>query len=94
MNHPYIVENSRIYLKGENGKLLAEIIFPRLGEAAIEITHTFVDPSLRGQGIAGELVEEVIAKAKKEKLKIKPVCSYAGAYFEKHPELSALLYKD
>jgi hypothetical protein len=94
MNHPYIIENSRIYLKGEDEKLLAEIVFPRLGETAIEITHTFVDPALRGQGIAGELMEAVIAKAKKENLKIKPVCSFAGAYFEKHPELNSLLYQD
>ncbi len=94
MNHSYVIENSRITLKGEDGKALAEIIFPRLSENAIAITHTFVDPSLRGQGIAGELVKLVVAKAQKEGLKIKPVCSFAGAYFEEHPELNAWLYQD
>jgi uncharacterized protein len=94
MNHPYLIENSRIILKDTEGKLLAEILFPRLDDRTIEITHTFVDPSLRGQGIAGELVAMVVEKAQKEGLKIKPVCTFAGAYFEKHPELNDLVYKD
>ncbi len=90
--HPYKVENTRI-LWEEKGKKLAEVDFPRLNAEALEITHTYVDPSLRGQGIAGEMTEMVIAKARKEGLKILPSCAYAGAYFEKHPELSDLIYK-
>lgn len=42
----------------------------------IKVVSTFVDDSLRGKGIAGKLTEEVISYAKKERLKIVPICPY------------------
>ena len=48
-------EPGRIWAEDQDGKLLAEILFPsREGKASI--TRTFVDDSLRGQGIAGKLM--------------------------------------
>ena len=44
----------------------------------LDITHTFVDPSLRGQGIARELVRRCEAFAKREGLLIQASCSYAA----------------
>ena len=43
----------------EDGKVLAEITFPyyKAEEKVYEFDHTFVAPSLRGQWIAGTLVE-------------------------------------
>ncbi|MCD8505683.1 MAG: N-acetyltransferase [Alkalibacterium thalassium] len=35
--------------------------------------HTFVDPSLRGQGVAEQLVDRVVEEMQKEQKKIKPV---------------------
>lgn len=37
---------------GEDGKLLAEITFPTGEDGVADIDHTFVDESLRGQGVA------------------------------------------
>ncbi len=69
----------------ENGVVLAEIDYEFRSDDTIAITHTFVDPSLRGQGIASRLVEHVVALAEQNHWSIIPVCSYAVAYFEKHP---------
>ena len=44
---------NRIYGTDENGKVLAEITFPRTEPGVYTIEHTIVDDSLRGQGIAG-----------------------------------------
>ena len=52
----------------------------------VEITHTFVDDSLRGQGIAGNLMKAVAEELRAEKKKAVPVCSYAQAWFRRHPE--------
>ena len=53
----YIKEMNRIYLKDETGKRLAEIDFPEVRPGVVVITHTEVDPSLGGKGIAGELTK-------------------------------------
>ncbi|WP_420827895.1 GNAT family N-acetyltransferase [Macrococcus brunensis] len=55
----------------------AEITFYTQGEDTIVINHTFVDPSLRGQGIAKQLLNRVIDYARENNLKIVPLCSYA-----------------
>lgn len=80
----YFLDDS-IQYKNDEGEIIAEIDFPKTGEKEITITHTYVSPVLRGQGIAKELIEQVILHAKKNNLKIKATCSYAVSYFEKNP---------
>ena len=41
------------------------------------ITHTGVRPNYKGQGIAKLLVECVIEEARKNQVKVLPICSYA-----------------
>lgn len=86
------VEKTRFFLE-ENGQLVAEIKWDVLPNDDLDVTGTFVDPSQRGKGLAEKLVLEVIEKAKKEKVKIKPSCSYVVNYFDKHDELSDLMVK-
>ena len=45
---------NQIALYSETGDLLAEITFPYVNENTVDVNHTFVDTSLRGQGIAGK----------------------------------------
>lgn len=82
-------EEGRFFV-AKDGKDLAEITY-RLNKDTGElvIDHTRVSEELRGQGTGQELVQAVVEKARNEKLKIVPVCSYAAHQFEKHPE-----YKD
>ena len=47
----------RIFCPREDGKLLAEITFPTGEDGVADINHTFVDESLRGRGVAGQLVQ-------------------------------------
>ncbi len=75
-----IYQDKIVYLD-DNNSIVAEIDFPKTGINEITITHTFVDSSLRGQGIAKKLVEEVISIARKEKYNIRATCSYAMRYF-------------
>lgn len=82
---------NQIALYTEDGKLLAEITFPNINDKTVDINHTFVDQSLRGQGIAGKLMEELIQELENRNLTAIPTCSYAVKWFEKHPEHSNLL---
>lgn len=50
------------------------------------ITHTVVDQRHQGEGIAGKLLDNVCENARKENVKIIPVCSYAVKKFDENPE--------
>ena len=79
-------EPGRLWMESEDELLLAEVLYPQAADGLVEITHTFVDDSLRGQGIAGNLMKAVAEELRAEKKKAVPVCSYAQAWFRRHPE--------
>lgn len=60
-----------------HGKRIAEILWRDEDDKTIEVYRTFTDPSLRGKGIAGYLVERVAQLAQDRKLRIHATCSYA-----------------
>lgn len=83
-------EPNRVFAVSE-GRTVAEVTFPQVEEGVVEINHTFVDDSLRGQGVASKLLfhaAEQIARAGKKAV---PTCSYAVKWFEKHPEWAHIL---
>ena len=55
------------------------------------ITHVGVHPELRGQGVAGRLVQVSLEYAKEKSLRVIPMCSYAAAYMRRHPEYAELM---
>ena len=79
----YIKETNRIYTQDEAGKLLAEITFPNSGDTYC-IDHTFVDDSLRGQGVAGTLVQIAVDEIKGRGGVVTATCSYAKHWIEKN----------
>lgn len=54
------------------------------------ITHVGVHPSLRGQGVAGKIVEAGLGYARENSFRVIPMCSYAAAYIRRHPEHAGL----
>lgn len=80
----FIKEKNRIYKTDENGKVIAEITFPETEKNVFCIDHTFVDDSLRGQGIAGKLVEAAVSEIENKGGKVTATCSYAAHWLEKN----------
>lgn len=80
----FIIENERVYTCGADGKIIAEITFPETEKGVFCIDHTFVDDSLRGQGIAGKLVELAVGKITEQQGKVTASCSYAKRWLEKN----------
>ena len=80
----FLKEEGRIYLEDENSKVIAEIEYEYLGEGRYNIYHTFVDESLRGQGVASKLVEEAIKEINVRNGKVEATCSYAKSWIEKN----------
>ena len=55
------------------------------------IIHTGVDPAFGGRGIAKMLVLKVIEEARRQNVRIEPVCSYAKRMMEGKEEFSDVL---
>ena len=84
----FIKEDGRIY-SGHPKKPDAYIKYTYQDDQTIKATSTVVDPSLRGQGIAKLLLDELASLAREKNLKIIPVCSYVVTAFKRYDE-----YKD
>lgn len=82
---PFITHPNKIEYESD-GSILAEITFPAMDETTVNINHTFVDDSLRGQGIAGKLMELAVQQLEQTGRKAVATCSYAQKWFEKNPE--------
>ncbi len=87
----FTIEENAIRLLGDDGKAIAEVTFPACGEGVVDIDHTFVDPSLRGLGMAGKLMDACARELERTGRRARPTCSYAVRWFEKHPEWERVL---
>ena len=70
--------------KNENGRIVAEITFPETSPGIFVIDYTFVDESLRGQGIASKLVQAAVDEIKKRGGQVQATCSYAKKWLKEH----------
>lgn len=82
----FIYKEDRIVLMNEEEKVIAQVTFPAVDAHTVDIDHTFVDDSLRGQGVAGKLMEAAAGYLREHGKKAVLTCSYAVKWFEKHPE--------
>lgn len=86
----FIHKNDHIYQNNDKGEIIAEVRFPKIGEV-VEINRTFVDESLRGQGIANLLLMEAYQSIKLQNLKAIPTCSYAITWFRRNKDKRDIL---
>lgn len=72
---------------------VGKVTYVRAGDHTLVINHTFVEIPYRGQGIAQQLIHQIIEYAIENNLKLVPLCSFAKSEFDKHPEYQALEVK-
>ncbi|MBU1142786.1 MAG: N-acetyltransferase [Firmicutes bacterium] len=87
----FIYEDHKIYVKNEEGVVIVNATFPFIEEGVVVVDHTFVDPALRGQGIASLLMHEVYKHSKAKGYKVVATCPYAVVWFKKHKELNDII---
>ena len=80
----FITEENRIYMIDDEGKIIAEVTFPETADGEFTIDHTFVDESLRGQGMASKLVQAAVDEIESRGGTVKATCSYAMKWLEKN----------
>jgi len=79
---------SRFELDTGDGTAFADY---RLTASAVVITHTETPRSLRGRGIASELVKGALALIRADGRKVVAGCSFVADYLYKHPEYAEMV---
>lgn len=69
-----------------DGKQEAEMTYSIAGTGRIIIDHTEVSDKLKGMSAGKQLVAAAVAHARKNNLKILPLCPFARAVFERTRE--------
>ncbi|MBY5825784.1 N-acetyltransferase [Rhizobium leguminosarum] len=79
----------RIVVEGNE----AEMTYSRAGTQLIIIDHTDVPAALRGRKVGERLVRQAVDDARREGVSIIPLCPFAKAQIERHPEWQDVLRK-
>lgn len=74
-----------------NGQRIAEMTYSRTNPSLVVVDHTYVDPSLRGHGVARRLQDAMVAWARETGTKVVPVCSYVKVQFDRDPSIRDVL---
>lgn len=78
------IEHDRIFKRDEAGNIIAEVTFHEAAQKVFVIDHTFVDDSLRGQGLASKLVQAAVNEIHNRGGQVKATCSYAAEWLKRH----------
>lgn len=81
-------QNGRFELVEEGLTAFAE--YRRLGDRVV-INHVEAPMALRGRGTAGRLMEGVAALGRENGWRFTLRCSYASAWFRRHPEFGDMV---
>ena len=80
-----------MFYVGQDGAILAEMVYTMPSPDKMIIEHTEVDDSLGGKGIGKQLVHTSVEYARTHNIKIIPLCPFAKKVFDRTPEWSDVL---
>lgn len=80
----FFKEENRIYATNIDNEIVAEVTFYEIENGVYNIDHTFVDDSLRGQGIGSKLVQEAVDTIKGKGAKIQATCPFANKWIQEN----------
>ena len=85
IQHQITDSKGRYQIKAANGAR-AFMTYSRAGDSLMIIDHTEVPDALRGTGCGVALVRRAVEDARREGIKIVPLCPFAAAQFRRHPD--------
>lgn len=72
------------HIMEENKRIAAMEV--AISETDITVFHTEVAPEAEGRGLAKELLAAMVHHARKNELKVIPLCPFVHAQFKRHPD--------
>jgi len=73
---------------------LAGFVQYQLRDGVTAFTHTQTDRQLRGQGIAGHLIQSSLDSARERHLAVLPYCPFVRSWIAEHPAYADLIPPD
>jgi predicted GNAT family acetyltransferase len=86
-----LVGSKGMFYVGQDGAILAEMVYSKPSADRMIIEHTEVDDSLAGKGVGLQLVRTAVEYARTHQLKIIPLCPFAKSVFDKKEEFRDVL---
>ena len=90
VQHKQVGTKGMFYV-GQDGAILAEMVYAMPSEDKMIIEHTEVDDSLSGKGVGLKLLNTAVQYARSKNIKIIPLCAFAKSVFDKKSELRDVL---
>ena len=90
IQHKQIGGKGMFYV-GQDGAILAELVYSKPAENKMIIEHTEVGNELRGKNIGFQLVHTAVEYARTHHIKILPLCPFAKSVFDKKVEYRDVL---
>ena len=87
-------QKGEFFLNNAEGQRIAEIRYLWRDETTIDANHTWVDDSLRGQGVARLLLDTLVDFSREKNLKIIPTCSYVDVMFHHHSAMQNIKFEE
>lgn len=81
-------QNGEFFSLNESGERIAEISYVWSNDRLIIANHTWVDNALRGQGVARQLLDQLVKFAREQQLKIVGTCSYVELMLKRDKNLA------
>lgn len=78
------------YIKGDNG-VISELTYSKDKDQVITIDHTETKIPQEGKGFASKLVAHTVDYARKNSLKVNPLCPFAEVQFDRNPKFKDVL---
>ncbi|HKL15744.1 MAG TPA: GNAT family N-acetyltransferase [Balneolaceae bacterium] len=91
-----MITHSETDTKGEfvltrDGKQAGKMTYSKMGESKIILDHTEVDEPFKNTGAGRELVEYGVEWARKNSVKVLPLCPFAKNLIDRDPDLQDVL---
>lgn len=81
-----------MFYVGQDGAILAEMVYTMPSPDKMIIEHTEVDESLEGKGVGKQLVQTAVEYARAHNIKIIPLCTFTKSVLDRKKEWQDVLW--
>ena len=80
-----------MFFVGQDGNILAELVYSMSSPQKMIIEHTEVSDELKGKSVGLQLVSTAVDYARDHHIKVVPLCPFAKSIIDKKPEFQDVL---
>ncbi|KUP97029.1 GNAT family N-acetyltransferase [Thermobifida cellulosilytica] len=86
-------ERQRYEIRVDGEEVAGFVDYRTTTDGLLVLTHTEVDPSYKGRGVGGRLVQGVLEDVRARGGRVLAVCPFARKWIERHPDYADLVHR-